>query len=356
MSLRYIVPTLGILACTAGVTQAAEIGGGVTLNGYVDTVLEITSAQDNAIGLANSGSTVVPAGETEASNTIVDFSAAAQLEIGYTIGDVSANVELYLMDDDTIDLEQAYVKWDVKPGQAYVKMGLMETGLGFEANDAPGLYRVNVSQLGFFQPQQTAGVTVGFKANDMFSGAVTLCDNILPEGTLMAKGNADLAILLQGMFNVEGVGEFKAEFGYDMGAGMDDVGEQDDAMVVDLSGLITAMKDSNMVFGFDINYWSLGEISTMGFLAMANYKFTTDTPMAATLMVDYVDIDMGDISDDDDTTIEIAVALLTQPTKEENVGLNVEFRYIMRDQTLGGADVDDIDEFGIFVELLAVIP
>ncbi|MFW5698935.1 MAG: hypothetical protein ACOCYN_03690 [Planctomycetota bacterium] len=378
MSLRYIVPSLGILACSAGAVQAAEIGSGVTLDGYVDTILEITSADENALGFStNAGGTTPPPGEPEASDTVADFSAGAQLEFGYSIGDVSAKLELYYTADrdvDGLDVEQAWAQWDFKPDQAYFKMGHMEVGLGFEATDAPGLYRINTSQLRqMLQPQQTTGGSVGFKANDNFSGAVTLCDGLaqpLPDAWGLdemdppsigeaAKDNADIALILQGMYKMEDIGEFEAALVYDMGAmgaTVDGALEQDDALAIDVNGLITAMEESNLAFGFDLSYWSLGEVTAYGAMAMANYTFATDTPMAGTLMLDYVSVDAGDANPGDDdmfNVFEVAAALLTQPTNEENVALNFELRYLMRD---ADAEVEDVDEIGVFVELLAIIP
>ncbi len=396
MSLRYIVPSLGILACSAGAVQAAEIGSGVTLDGYVDTILEITSADENALGFStNAGGTTPPPGEPEASDTVADFFAGAQLEFGYSIGDVSAKLELYYTADrnfDGLDVEQAWAQWDFKPDQAYLKMGHMEVGLGLEATDAPGLYRINTSQLRqMLQPQQTTGGSIGFKANEYFSGAVTLCDGLaqplssawglvddipitgepdldlnqaltgsdplgraaLGEGV---KDNADIALLVQGMYKMENIGEFEGTLVYDMGAAVDDEGEQDDALGIDVNGLITAMEESNLAFGFDLSYWSLGEVTAYGAMAMANYTFATDTPMAGTLMLDYVMVDAGDLNPGDDdafSVFEVAAALLTQPTNEENVALNFELRYLMRD---ADADVEDVDEIGVFVELLAIIP
>ena len=51
------------------------------------------------------------------------------------------------------------------------------------------------------------------------------------------------------------------------------------------------------------------------------------------------------------------MALLTQPTQEENFAANLELRYIARgtDRT-AKTDSEDIDEFGLFFEMLAIIP
>ena len=43
MSCRYLAPALGLLAFTS-TASAIDVGGGVTLNGYVDTWLTVLDA------------------------------------------------------------------------------------------------------------------------------------------------------------------------------------------------------------------------------------------------------------------------------------------------------------------------
>ncbi|MHC5068840.1 MAG: hypothetical protein ACYTF0_09665, partial [Planctomycetota bacterium] len=114
MSLRYIVPTLGLLAATTAPVAAADLGG-LTVNGYVDTVLNLVSAD-------------------EVGDSSTDFTSAAQLEVGYAIGTaVSANVE-YRFDDNA--LEQAYVSYQVTDSVT-LTMGKFHNWVGWEGLDAP---------------------------------------------------------------------------------------------------------------------------------------------------------------------------------------------------------------------------
>jgi len=45
MRLRYVVPTLGLLAVTAAPAMAADVGG-LNVAGYVDTILELSSGDE----------------------------------------------------------------------------------------------------------------------------------------------------------------------------------------------------------------------------------------------------------------------------------------------------------------------
>lgn len=352
MSLRYLVPSLGLLACTAGFATAADVGG-LSINGYVDTTLAIESLGDDLVVAGRTG--VHKTKAADGSNTVVDFASSAQIEVGYKIGDVKADIELFYSDAGTA-LEQAYVNWAVSKDQVNIKMGRMDTILGLESLDAPELYRVNHSNLltsGILGGTGTAssmfidGVMVGFKA-DKITGAVGLADGVYP--ALVSRDNTSLALLGTVKYTQEKLISIKGSLVYDMDAGVDDSGEETGVFALDLVVESDVVKD--LILGGELTYVSFGEPSAIGLLAMANYKLPTGVPMSLTGMLDYLMIDDGN---ETGSEMEIAVALLANPTKEDNFATNLEARFITRDlEDLGGGD--DSDEFGIFFEMVAVIP
>ena len=319
MSLRYIVPSLGLLACAAS-ASAVEVGGGLTITGYVDTVLAIED------------------GDLVGDDTNIQWSAEANIGFGYELADgVSALIELDIDDGGNIDLGEALITWAINE-QAYIAMGKTAIGYGLEATDPTGLYRVNTSIVrDFLQPQDTVGVTVGFVANEMFSASLTLANTFYDLG---GQASDEFAVIAKAVFNMDDIGVFEAALAYDM---YDD----DDVLGIDVSGLITALDDMNLTLGFNVNYTDNGDDSVIGIMAMGNMKFDgAPVPMAATLMASYLMWDL-DVADDQDW-LEIAAALLTQPTGDENFNLNLEVRYI---------DQDDLDDsIGFFLEMLAIIP
>lgn len=370
MSLRYIVPSLGLIACAAGTATAADVGG-LTINGYVDTVLEISSIDDDLRGIKDG--TVATVNDDEAANVVIDWSAAAQLEVGYAIGDVNANIEVYWEDGGDVILEQAYADWMVNE-QFDIKMGRFHSGIGWEEYDAPDLNRINMSILeaNGLLGNDLDGVRAGFKANDMFGGGLTFADAIYDQyvwplfvdvvtgagGTIAAdavKDNDEFAVLADAKVVAEGIGTFKGTLAFDMGNGYDlEEGESDDVLGIDVNGTIDALTESQgMTFGFDLNYTSAGWADFMGILATGMY--TINDMASVSLTIGYVSIDVDDPVDESASEMEIAVALLTMPTQDENFALNVEGRYISRDyEDLTGSD--DLNEFGVFLEMIAQIP
>lgn len=384
MRLNYIVPTLGLLAASATpVAMAADVGGGLTINGYVDTILELTSLDE---GIAPAS----PVDPTAEDDTIIDFSAAPQLEIGYRIGeDITANVELYWPDFGASAgvtfpvVEQAKIMWQTSDTVS-VTIGRMHNHLGLEGKDAPELFRVNNSILFgdgnagtdhggvSFVGNDVTGIGVGIKASDQVSVGIYLVDSYYDDvfdaedGLDDLKEQADFAVGVGIDFKVEGIGSFAANLAYDIAASIsDDATDSGDVLAFEVNGIIDMLReDQGLLFGFDLIYRDIDWASSYGLMLMANYDFKTDTPMAATFMLTYVepnDTEAGDptgghAAGDDDENMEIAIALLTQPTRDANFGLNLELRYISRGDLGLAGPAADRNEIGIFAEALAVIP
>lgn len=369
MSLRYIVPTLGLLAATPVAASAADIGG-LSIGGYVDSVLEFTSADEEA---------AIARGGSADDDTFIEFHPSAQLEVGYAIGNaVNAYVELFY-DESTgtavgstsLELEEAYVTWAVSE-QAALTFGRFHNWIGWEGHDAPELYRVNFSNIansGLYG-DNTGGVEgVGLNANvnEQFRVGLYVVDAIwgeentptaglFPRAVAVGKAPDDLAVGADATFTMEGIGWFDLDLAYGIAEGGNEAGatENEDAFGVDFNFEIDALREDNgLLFFGDVIFVDFDVASAMGVLAGANWRFQTATPMSATLMVDY--LEPNDDADDDEQ-LEVAAALLTNPTSDENFSLNFEARFIQRGEASIGTTADEDNEVGFFVEALAVIP
>jgi hypothetical protein len=336
MSLKYIVPTLGLVAASFTPTFAADVGGGLQVGGYVDAILAIESLDDGIAPLDNAG---------DPDGTQVDFTSTADINVGYNIGsDVRAYVELgFNGDNSDVDLQEAYAEWKLET--VSLTMGKFHSHLSYEGNDAPELNRVNTSIVyNMFSGENNTGLAVGFKPSDTVDVGVYLVDSFF--GEVASKEGTDLGVGASVTFKVAGIGWFDVDLAYDMAA-TGTVAEPEDLLVFGINGEIDSLKESsNLLLAFDLSYADAGDVSAYGLMLMANYGLSTSFPSSATLMVSYLEPD-GDT--DDDEEMEIAVAWLSNPTNDNNFALNLEARMIDR-------AAEESSEFGIFVEALAVIP
>jgi hypothetical protein len=333
MSLKYIVPTLGLVAASFTPTFAADVGGGLQVGGYVDAILAIESKDDALV--TNTDDT-----------TFVDFMSAADINVGYNIGsDVRAYVELgFNGDNSDVDLQEAYAEWKLET--VSLTMGKFHSHLSYEGNDAPELNRVNTSIVyNMFSGENNTGLAIGFKPSDTVDVGIYLVDDFYGDANGTKEGT-DLGVGASVTFKVAGIGWFDVDLAYDMAA-VPGAGDPEDLLVFGINGEIDSMKESsNLLLAFDLSYADAGDVSSYGLMLMANYGLSTSFPSSATLMVSYLEPD-GDT--DDDEEMEIAVAWLSNPTNDNNFALNLEARMIDR-------AADESSEFGIFVEALAVIP
>lgn len=355
MRLRYLVPALAFSATTCPLF-AVEISKNLVIDGYVDTVLGVTSNKDD---------------------TAADFSAAAQLEPIYRLSDkVKASMELYRPDDEAIrgagpDIELQQAKIDVelfsnKDVKVSGTMGKFEAWIGLEGYDAPDLSRVNFSQ---FSQIMTAGPVTGVGIGatvPMRSGE----DEYI---------RADLFVVENGVYNgVYGFGDGRqdndrmaiggdltgsvkffdcklmldADVTYDMHATNSATSKGKDVFGIDFNGTFNLPKSLPLMFGFDVGWIDYDDASAFGVMGMVGYD-TTSTfesiglggfDSKVTLMADYVDPN-DEVKKDQ--VLEVAAAFLTNPVK--GFGINLEVRYLDYQD-------NDMDDIGVFLEMLAVIP
>ena len=337
MSLRQIVPTLGALALSTAVS-AIEVGD-LTIGGFVDTVFTIETSDGSG----------TPSGD----ESIMDFSAAAELQFGYNIGDaVSAQVDIEVdgeanpSSSSNVAIEQAYVSWAIND-QATLTMGKVETLIAYEAVDAPDLWRVGYSLVGEISPDSTTGLNVGFAPSEQVAVDLYIVDGIYDTDSSPSAGGKlsdDLSFGVSVVFSSE---TFFVDFDVAVDTGGSSVAEES-ITVIGVNGEFTGVENLT-VFG-DLLNKSDDDVDSMALLVGANYQI--DDSKSVTGMLSYLE-ENGD--NDDDESMELAIALLTNPTGDANFAVNYELAlYMAGDASTVRTGVEDATT--ISVEFLAVIP
>jgi hypothetical protein len=317
---------MGAIALTAAPAAAVDVGGGLEIGGFVDSILQYKDVDVNP-------------------DAIVDFATSVELQVGYSVGEaVSAQIDLEFADTSVeVNVEQAYINWVINDS-VDLTMGRFESYVGWEAIDAPGLWRVNNSLVyGLTGNTSLDGLAINFTGSDDMAGlsaSVFVADSILAEA---GKLTNQLSFGVDVTYAMEDMGVFGLDFAYDSN-------ESDNNLLFGLNAEITKLSaDMGLTFAIDFEYTTIGDVdATYGILGAVKYDLSKATelsfPMAVSLMVDTV-MDQ----EADTTNTEIAVALLTNPTSEDNFGVNLEIQYVDYEN-------DDDDTMGVYLEWLAVLP
>ena len=98
----------------------------------------------------------------------------------------------------------------------------------------------------------------------------------------------------------------------------------------------------------------------MGILLMANHSIPAASfPMSGTVMLQHlVETEDNAGSEDELTSSEVALALLTNPTGDSHFGVNAEVAYLIeaQDRDSVAGDIDDTTTLTVSLEAIAVIP
>jgi hypothetical protein len=342
VSLRHVVPTLGALALVSA-APAIEVGD-LTIGGFVDTIFYFQDSDGS--------------GSTGGDDSVMDFMASAELQFGYKIGDkVNAQVDLELDGEaDTAvagvsntNVEQAFVSWAVSD-QATLTLGKVETLIGYEAVDAPDLWRVGTSVVDDISPGSTTGLNVGFAPSEQLSVDVYIVDGIYdtdasPSGST-SKLTSDLSFGLSVVFTGPD-DKFFVDFDFALDANGDPTAADSDITYFGVNGEFSGV-DKLTLFG-ELGMTSFDNEDILSIMLGANY--TISDTMSATAMLSNNMYDTADVA-----PMEIAVALLTNPTGDSNFAVNYELSIYMADDSfishMGAAD----DATTVAIEFLAVIP
>jgi len=269
-----------------------------------------------------------------------DFEAAAELKVGWDVTeDVHAQVDLFFSDNNSnasnggsnVNIDQAFVSWEFADGWTWTT-GKQDGFIGWEAWDAPDLYRVNQSNIFAMGGSSIVGTNLAYAPNDEWTITLFLTDGIYGD-PLGVKDGEDLAGGLEVSWNkkdANGNSLFAADLdlSYDHNAtiGEDAFEETFDLLaVIDLlrvpgpppGGLPVApptfqqllfFADSyresvwgadfniqvdaveNWTFAFEANYINYDIANATGLLAMANFQIPNATfPQSITFMASYYD-------------------------------------------------------------------
>ena len=259
-----LVPALGALLAAPTAVEAVEVGD-LTIGGFVDTWLEITSYDENAPDL--------PAPDDD---QVIDFAAEVELQIGWSVGsDVHAQMDIeFYGDGGEPDLETATVTWDVSES-ASLMMGEFVDWLGWEAADAPGRYRINRTVLiggNFYGAKTVTGLGVMGSPSETFSYGVYVTDMVYG-----ATGTAsdDFAIGGDFTFKIDGYGSVNVEFALDSGAAPAFGGAaEEDVTGFGINTTYDAM--DGLVVGGEFHMVDYDAANAMGLMAIVN-KSVSDT-------------------------------------------------------------------------------
>jgi len=153
---------VGVSPAVMAGTMAVDVKG----SGFIDTILTFNNEIADDTGVDATGSVSNP------DNT--KFSVDGELDFSATQGDVMARIDLDVNNThgnfDSGEIEQAFSKWQANDAVA-VMIGQVNSGIGFEAEDAPNLYQITHGQIYDILDSQTAlrgnnvqGVVVNFAA------------------------------------------------------------------------------------------------------------------------------------------------------------------------------------------------
>jgi len=343
VNLRYLVPALGILVSSSGALFAENVGG-LTVGGYVDTVGTVADVQDDGDSAAKT------------------FSSAVELRIGYKVGDkVTAQVDIEFNNFDSwdTDLEQAYVNYAITDTFS-LTTGKFTSYAGWTAADADGLYRINASPIVNLYTADLIGVAANFAPSEDLGISVFLVNGLF-DGAYNDPANDHVAVAADLVYKVKDVGSFNVEAGYDQ------INADQSAYSIAANTTLKFASYEPLTLGAEIMLDNFSDDAAdtdgdaLGFLLMANHTIpSAPCPMSGTLMLTIVQadaesgVDLGQGTADDSSSMELAVALLTNPTGDSHFGVNAELAY----QTVSSdaAGVDDLKGILFALEAIAVIP
>ncbi|MBA3684993.1 MAG: outer membrane beta-barrel protein [Planctomycetes bacterium] len=372
MNLRYVVPALGIIAFS---NPAFAADSGVTIGGFVDTIFGVgVRDADDAYEAFRAGPPAVPSNTgarplTGDNDTSANFSAASEIRLGYKVGDaVGAQVDVEYNNNGTdtstgshsdVYLEQAYVNWAFADAIS-LTTGKFTTYAGWVAADADGLYRISSGPIVALYGGELVGAALNWSPSEELGVSFFLVnglDILNEDSTNTNQDDERFAPAVDVVYKAKDIGTFNAELGYENS--VNDV----DFFSLGVNATITAVE--NLTLGFEVIYQDISDengvgllgadASRLGLLAMANFAMKEmAVPMSVTGMIQHVNAEIDDAADTSETSTELALALLTNPTGDAKFGVNAELSYQM-DTVDAGTEIEN-NSIGFALEAIAVIP
>jgi len=314
------------------------LGNAVKLRGYVDFVFKYDD-EEKVAGAQNE-----------------QFDTSADVDFLFDLSPITAELHLNVDADEGAGLEQAFGRYSINQ-DFHITFGRQLTVLGFEADEAPGLYAVttghvladnsDISLLGDIDTRRnyvdgvranynngmfglTLGLHDGYWLNDDFDGdniAIDLAASVMFFPGLEARlGYAHQSLDKSTKVDLGGVS---------LPLGTDGDIDQFNAWLAWNPGALTLATEFD---DYGVDFGSLGKIDYWSWMLLANYQFTDW--FAGTLRYTHEDVEVGSAEYDSD---RITFALLFSLT--ENFGLNVEYSTTSVDTPAGVTTPGDYNEF-----------
>ena len=284
-----------------------SLGNRVKLRGYVDFIFGYTDAD----------------GDGE----VVDFGTDADLDFLLDFSPITAEIHLDTASGSGVDLEQAFGRYNFNQDLS-ITFGRQVTVLGFDADEAPGLYAVTPAYtIGGLTSSYVDGMRLNFN-NGQFGlvlglhdtyGFASKVEDALNINSDLGEGVAiDIAA---SMMIVPGL-EARLGFAYE------DVEDIDDS-ISQVNTFVSYSVDSlTLALEYD-NYNYFGD-SLWDIMVMANYSFTDW--VAGTLRYSYEDNEIDILKYESANRFTLALLF----TVTSNLYFNFEYSHSQRDLLTGG--------------------
>ncbi len=400
MTLRHLVPALGLAALTATSAFAADKGPEVSFSGWSDNIL--TFANDDTKDTPAAGATGTAKDESKAS---LRFSAAASLKAKWRVSDrVDTKVNLWFFPDTStggdstatpstyvsnanFQAREMYVTVDLTNGFSW-QMGKYIDHVGWISAEPTGLFSVNNSLIGYLgiYGNDVIGTALNYSDADKspFSGQIHITNGYFTASDALSPGyvaspnvnreNNDLGFGVDLNYALPNkMGDIDFDFAYDTHSGLNATnapgvsGLGGSAYVLGLNATIKPVKE--LTIGAEIMLFTLadGENSnkvkqantgykrTQGLL-LANYVIpSAPWNMSVTGLIQYIQIKtdaaVTAANSDKEKRMEVAAEVLTNPFGTKNFGLNGEIGYWKKDDV---GFVKATDQKGISISIEAI--
>ena len=292
--------TLG--ANTTSGAAGIALGNRVVMRGYVDFIFNYQDIENGA--------------QTES------FTTASDIDFLFDFSPVTAEVQIALNKDD-IMLEQAFGRYNINR-DFNISFGRQLTALGYEADEAPGLYSVSNAYLMGVGRNYVDGVRANFN-NGRFGLTLGLHDNYF-SGVGDDTFNSDkIAIDLAASFMI--IPGLEAQLGYaNQDADTTDDWSQFNAWIAYNPGDLTLAFEYDNADKGPKDYWSM--------LLLANYQF--NEMFAATFKYSHEDEEVGNSDEEADRFTFALLFTITQ-----NLFFNLEYSH----SEVDAASDYDVEEF-----------
>ncbi|GDY12973.1 hypothetical protein LBMAG53_18510 [Planctomycetota bacterium] len=379
MTLRSLVPALGTLAPALAVLALAPVHAGdtpVTFHGWADTILSVgdDTQQDD------------PATKTKEKSFGAGFYAQGSLKVNWTVTDkLTAKLNAFINPgpNSAVNLREAYFTYNLGSGVSW-SMGKYIDHMGWISAEPTGLYVINASLIGYtsLYGNDVVGTAVSFSEKEVpVSGSIHITNGYYSAADQYSRGtnssdslgreNIDLGYGLDLVITPVEAFSANAELAFDpstaagggvKGGAMYVVGlnatAKTSGLTIGLEGMYAAkQKDSSPTAGkVDGTDMSRYQANLLVNYAIPDTKF----PVSVSVQGQYIRTTNkivvagggqgGGATSTEDKATTLAqgtLALLTNPLKDTNFGLNAELAMFTGNTELDNSPVIRGAQFSI---------